>query len=258
MPNPALTLDVRFENQFLVIVSKPPGQASAPLDEHDNSALANALLAHYPSMQGVGHTPLEPGLVHRLDNGTSGLLVAARSQPVFDVLKQALSKGELEKQYLAVVQSSQLPDHGRIDLPLRPSPHNARRVVVAARTAPGARDAKTQYQVVARQPPFALIQVEACRALRHQIRAHLASVGCPLLNDELYGAERVASLAAGRHALHASRIAWCGNHGIPPFDIEEPLPGDLVNLLRELGFRENSASALNPLKTSGTNSRHER
>ena len=237
VPNASLTLDIRFENEFLAVVCKPALQATAPLDGDDHSALANALLAHYPSIQGVGPNPLEPGLIHRLDNGTSGLLVVARVTPAFDALRLALSMGQIDKEYLAIVQGVDLPDRGCIELPLRKSPRNARRVVVAEPSSPGARVAKTDFQILERSGEFSVVKVQASRALRHQIRAHLSSLGYPLVNDELYGATKQASLAPGRHALHARRVAWAGNGTMPAFDVVAPVPLDLLGLLRGLGFR---------------------
>jgi len=236
--NPSLALDIRFQNEFCAVVCKPAGIATAPLDGQDDSTLANALLAQFPAMQGVGSGPLEPGILHRLDNGTSGLVVAAKTHPAFEELRLALSRGQLHKEYLAVVTDDGLPAQGTIQTHLRPSPHNTRRVVVAEPTAPGARPARTDYAVVERSGEFAVISVHANRALRHQIRAHLTSLGCPLLNDALYGGRSEATLAPGRHALHARRVQWLGNETMPPFDVVAPLPPDLLDLLRELGFRK--------------------
>lgn len=234
--NAALALDIRFENEHTVIVNKPAGQATAPLDGHDHTTLVNALLARYPSLQSVGPNPLEPGLIHRLDNGTSGLLIAARSEAAIFTLKRALAQGLIEKDYLAVVDDHDLPERGCVEVPLRNSPHNARRVIVAAPGSRGARAATTQFQVVERVPAYAVVLVKAARAVRHQIRVHLASLGCPLVNDELYGSPRQPTLAEGRHALHARRVAWVGSDTIPAFDVVAPAPDDLRGLLRELGF----------------------
>lgn len=234
--NATLALDIRFENEHTVIVDKPAGQATAPLDSNDRTTVVSALLARYPSLQGVGPHPLEPGLIHRLDNGTSGLLIAARSEPAFFALKHALTQGLIDKDYLAVVADNDLPESGRVEVPLRNSSHNARRVVVAAPGTRGARHANTLFQVIERMPPYAVVLVKAARAARHQIRVHLASLGCPLVNDELYGSPRQPLLAEGRHALHARRVAWVGNDTIPAFDVVAPVPDDLLGLLRKLGF----------------------
>ncbi len=234
--NPALSLDVRLETALLVVVHKPAGQATAPLDGEDGSALANGLLARYPETQMLGNA-LEAGLLHRLDNGTSGLLVAARNQAVYTTLRQALRQGQLKKEYLAIAHDGGLAEIGTIDLALRPSRHNARRMVVAHAGQRGARRALTHYAVVERHANWVVAHITAGPALRHQIRAHFAALDCPLVNDELYGAPRFEGLAAGRHALHARRIVWEGNEVVPPFDCLAPLTDDLTRLLRELGFR---------------------
>jgi 23S rRNA pseudouridine1911/1915/1917 synthase len=232
-----LPLDVRLETDSLVVVNKPAGQASVALSAEDRFTLTNALLARYPEMRQVGGNRLEAGLVHRLDTGTSGLLVAARTATAFRTLQQALRAGRIKKQYAAIVCAGPLPDQGFVDEPLRPSPRNSRRMVTARVGQKGARGALTEYEVVERSEAALMTLVSAGPALRHQVRAHLASVGCPLLNDELYGAPRYSQLAASRHALHARRIAWGGEGGLPPFDCIEPLPEDLLTVLRALGMQ---------------------
>ncbi len=235
--NPALPVDVRLETKWFVVVNKPAGQPSVALDEQGRSSLANGLLARYPEMHRAGANPLEAGLVHRLDNGTSGLLLAARTPEAFRALQQALRRGHIHKQYVAIATDHGLDDSGRITLPLRPSPRSSRRMVVARAGQRGARPAVTQYEVLARAEQTLVSLVSAGPALRHQIRAHFAALGCPLLNDERYGGRRHPDLPVGRHALHARRITWRGEDGLPAFDCLEPLPDDLLALLRTLGLR---------------------
>ena len=228
---------VAFENEFCVVANKPAGIPTAPLDETDTTAFANALLARYPEMAGIGPSPLEPGLIHRLDTGTSGLLVAARTSAAYDALRAGMSSQKIRKEYLAAVHAEGLDDHGLIHVPLGKSAHNARRVVAVSPGAQGARDATTEYRMLERVGSIALVLVEVERALRHQIRAHFASLGCPLVNDELYGAPRLDALNCGRHALHARRVAWDGTKAIPGFDVTAPLANDLRDWLRVFGFR---------------------
>ena len=236
VPNPDLCLDIRYESEHCLVVHKIAGQPTAPLDGLESGTLANAILGHFPGLHAVGTNPLEPGLIHRLDNGTSGLLILAKTQFSFEVLKRALTLGEIEKEYVAVVHDRELPDTGFIDTPLAPSPHNARRVVVAHPGSRHSRPAKTAFTVIVRHGDLAMVSVEAKKALRHQIRAHFASINCPLANDEPYGGERVARLTPGRHALHARRVAWVGNPPILGFNVTSPLPEDLHSWLCELGF----------------------
>jgi 23S rRNA pseudouridine1911/1915/1917 synthase len=235
--NPGLTLDIRLETESFVVVNKPAGQPSVALDAEDRSALANGLLARYPEMLHASDNPLEAGLVHRLDTGTSGLLLAARTPVAFRILQAALRQGQIEKQYVAIAANAGIEDAGEINLPLRPNPRTSRRMIVAQPGQRGAREALTRYQVVQKTERALVALVSAGPAKRHQIRAHFAAIGCPLLNDEQYGGERHSALAAGRHALHARRITWRGTRGVPAFDCVEPLPEDLLALLRGLGLQ---------------------
>ncbi len=233
-PSPERPLVVLVETPDAVVVDKPAGQASAPLRPGETGALANALVGRYPEMAGVGFHPREPGLVHRLDTGTSGVLVAARSADAFATLSAALKAGRLEKHYLAVCEDGEMPEGGFVDIPLAPHPKDSRRVLAClhprdvSRLEP--RFASTEYRVERRANGRALVWVRAAKALRHQIRAHMAAIGCPIVGDELYGAQAVPGF--GRHALHAAFVAWSGAGGdVAAFEARSPLPAELEALL---------------------------
>ena len=219
---PELPLDVRLERGDLVVVEKPAGQASAPLAASERGSLVGALLARYPEMKGIGYRAREPGLIHRLDTRTSGLVVAARSAVAFEVLRAALEAHQLDKRYLAIVEAAGLPDEGLIELPLMPG--KAGRVIVAPeRGAPCVSHVRT----LERRGRFALVEVEASRAFRHQVRVHLAASGWPIAGDVDYGGAQRPELS-GRHALHASHVAWAGDGRVPAFAASSPLPDDLA------------------------------
>jgi len=234
-PEPELDLDVRLETAHLVVVSKPAGRPSAPL-RGEAGTLAGALLGRYPEMAGIGHSPREPGIVHRLDTFTSGLLVAARSADAFTRLHHALQQGALTKRYLAVVAADALTDEaGSIDAPIAPDRKNPKRVLVgeAATVRSGknrARAAVTRFRLVRRSGPWALLELSVSRALRHQIRAHLAHAGCPIAGDAVYAGPAAAELGK-RHALHASYVAWAGDDTIDGFALEDALPPDMAALI---------------------------
>jgi len=234
LPDPAAPLNVRFESSAVVVVDKPAGQPTAPLRPGEMGTLANALLARYPELAGIGYSPREPGLIHRLDTDTSGLVVVARSAAAFDKLKGALKEGEITKHYLLVCESDGLADDGTIAFPIASHPKDQRRVLACIhprdvmRNSP--RPASTAFRVRERGAKWALVEVEVSRALRHQIRAHFAATLHPLVGDALYGGEAVEGL--GRHALHASRVAYNGGGDAElAFAVDSPLPPELRSLV---------------------------
>ena len=239
LPDPEAPLHVLLETPTVVVLDKPAGQPTAPIDAGERGTLANALVARYPETAGVGYSPREPGLVHRLDTGTSGIVLSARTREAFDVLSAALKEGRLDKRYLVICAAADLPEAGTIDIPLAPHPKDTRRVYACihprdvARLGP--RPASTSYQKLREHGPWALVEVKAPKAARHQIRAHFAAIEHPLAGDALYGGPPLPGGPAGetRHALHAHHLVWKGDASVPAFTVESPLPPDLAALLEE-------------------------
>lgn len=235
VPDPEAPLTVVLERDDLLVVDKPAGQPTAPLDPGERGTLANALVARYPELAGIGFSPREPGLLHRLDTETSGLLVVARSAKVFDALSRALKDGRLDKRYHLLCKGGDLPETGTIEIPLTPHPKDRRRVYACihprdvARYAP--RPALTEYTRKRECGDLWLVEARAPKASRHQIRAHFAAIGHPLAGDALYGGPEVEGLS--RHALHAASIAWGGDRDVPAFHAISPLPDDLRRLAEE-------------------------
>lgn len=242
--DPAHPLVVILETPSVVVVDKPAGQPTAPLRGGETGTLANALVARFPEMAGVGFHAREPGLVHRLDNDTSGVVVAARSRAAWDALVEGTRSGALDKLYLAVCEDREMPDSGTIEIPLAPHPKDRRRVLACLhprdveRLSP--RPASTTFRVVSRAAGACLVEVRAPRALRHQIRAHLAAIDCPIVGDTLYGAKEVAGL--GRHALHAASVTWKGAAGVPAFTATSELPPELAALVGQLPIAPHAPS----------------
>lgn len=228
VPEPTAPLDVRFENAHVVIVCKPAGQPTAPLAPGEPGTLAGALLGRYPETRDIGYREREPGVIHRLDTYTSGLVIAARHATAFRELVAALRAGQIEKRYLAIVRDDPQLSTGRIDLPLAHEGRGSPKVIV--QPTPAARgQASTRYRTLRRKSGLALLEVNVEHAFRHQVRAHLAAIGHPIAGDRLYGGPEMPELGP-RHALHACWVAWSGTARLPGFSVEDGLPPDLERL----------------------------
>jgi 23S rRNA pseudouridine1911/1915/1917 synthase len=227
---PELPLDVLLERADLVVVDKPAGMPTVPLARGERGTLAGALLARYPEMRGVGRKPREPGVLHRLDTRTSGVVVAARDATTFERLLAGLNRGLLEKKYLAVCRAAGLDAAGVVDLPLCPDPDNYGRVIVAPPGTSYRQECLTRYRVLDAGARFALVELTVSRAFRHQIRVHLAALGHPIAGDREYGGADVPELGP-RHALHASYVAWAGDL-TATFAVESAAPRVFRELVR--------------------------
>jgi 23S rRNA pseudouridine1911/1915/1917 synthase len=230
-PDASLPLSILFESADFVIADKPAGLPTAPLVRTESRSLAAALLARYPEMLGVGFREREPGLVHRLDTETSGVVLAARKRDAFKAARALFESALLEKRYLALVAPGLAPS-GELRTLLGPDSSDPRRVrVFEHEPAEGyVKEAVTSYRVLQSGARYALVELSVERAFRHQIRAHLAHLGYPIAGDALYGGAAEPSLGA-RHALHGSYIAWAGDAARDGFEATAPLPAELGALL---------------------------
>lgn len=234
-PQPELPLDLVLVRDDLVVIDKRAGMPSGAVRPSDRDTAAAALLGRFPEMRGVGFNGREPGLVHRLDTFTSGLLLAARDQATFGALRDALDNGQLVKRYLALVLDRDVPDAATVHAALGPHRTNRRKVsVLEGNAAYYGRPATTHLTVLERRRGFALLEVRVGAAYRHQIRAHLAYKGWPIVGDEIYGAEPCPELGPGRHALHACYMRCTGGR-VPDFEVESRLPSDMAALLGAAG-----------------------
>lgn len=231
LPEPELALDVRLLRDDLVVVHKPAGMATVPIERGERGTLASALIAGFPEMVGVGHRPREPGVLHRLDTQTSGLVVAARNAETFERLHRGLSEGHFDKRYLAVCEAEGLAPEGRIDVPLTPDKEHYGRVIEAPPGTYYRHESVTHFRVLEAGSRFALVELRVSRAFRHQIRAHLSLIGHPIVGDSLYGGP-IDERLGERHALHASYVAWAGDR-TPAFNVEASAPRVFLELTRE-------------------------
>jgi 23S rRNA pseudouridine1911/1915/1917 synthase len=220
-PDAALALDVVYADTFLLVVDKPAGMPCHPLRPAERGTLASALLARHPELAAVGHGAREPGLVHRLDTGTSGVLLVARDALTFEALCALLRRGAIDKRYLALCAGTLAA----------PAVHHAylrargARVTVRAEPFEDAEPITTE--LIGAQPigRFTLLEVKAPFARRHQVRAHLAALGHPLAGDALYGGPTVEGLE--HHALHASALSFMHPHQGSALSVQAPLPAAL-------------------------------
>lgn len=228
-PEPALNLPIVYEDEALVALDKPGGVPGHAIDPRQRGTAAAFLVARYPEMAAVGD-PLAPGLVHRLDTGTSGLLLAARTSAAHAAVRNALAARCVEKRYLALVAGdASALDGALIDVPLAHDRRDRRRMVAAP---PDARawPARTRIAVQAASARQTLLEVIIETGVTHQVRVHLAHRGHPVLHDLLYGGPP-AALPPGRHALHATALALPHPTRGERLSLRCPLPADLQALL---------------------------
>ncbi|HEX5430022.1 MAG TPA: RluA family pseudouridine synthase [Patescibacteria group bacterium] len=228
-----IELKVVFENNDLAVIDKPAGMVVHPGAGNTEDTLANALLAKYPGIEKVGE-PHRPGIVHRLDEDTSGLIVIAKTQAAYDYLKQMFLDRSVDKEYLALVRGT--PNkHGIIDAPLERVPLKQKMSVRDGSASGGKiKQAITEYFLVASDLSlqFSLIRVKLHTGRTHQIRAHLAHIGHPIIGDAVYGSK---SDLVGRQFLHAYKLkfklmdrTW--------IELVSTLPADLKEALSQLNI----------------------
>jgi 23S rRNA pseudouridine1911/1915/1917 synthase len=225
---PELPLRILHLDPHLVGIDKPAGMPSHPLEPGERGTVVNALVARHPECADASEDPREGGLVHRLDTLTSGVLLAARTAEAWRALRAAFTERQVDKRYLAVV-TGPVADAGEIDLPLR---HRADHVEPAL--AGGGREALTEFRVLSRAGDAALLEVRIHTGVLHQIRAHLAGIGAPVLGDTAYGGRAWPGL--DRFFLHASRLGFAHPVDRVRLEIAAPLPDELRNVLGALGL----------------------
>jgi 23S rRNA pseudouridine1911/1915/1917 synthase len=227
-------LRILHEDADLVVLDKPAGLTVHPGAGRATGTLVHRLLARYPEMAGVGG-PGRPGIVHRLDQGTSGILAVARTPAAYHRLTRAFAAREVDKRYLAIVYGEPKPSQGMIDAPI--GRHAVRRKEMAVR--PGGRPSRTGYRTLAARAGIALVELDLATGRTHQIRVHLKHLGHPLVGDAVYGEARWKGLPKPvqvrlrdfpRPALHAWRLALKHPADGRPLAFEAPVPEDLREL----------------------------
>lgn len=233
-PGPeAMPVEVRYEDEHVLVVAKAAGVVVHPGSGHRHGTLVQGLLARDPSLAGVGD-PARPGIVHRLDRDTSGLLVVARTRIAHEALVAAIAARAVERDYLALVWGVPEARRGVVDAPIGRS--QARRTRMAVKRS--GKEARTRYEVreTFDAPETALLGCRLETGRTHQIRVHLAAIGHPVVGDATYGGSR-ESLPLARPFLHAARLAF--DHPVlgTRVEVAEPLPDDLDACLLRLRAR---------------------
>ncbi|MDZ4159900.1 MAG: RluA family pseudouridine synthase [Anaerolineaceae bacterium] len=226
----AIPLDIVFESSDLIVVNKPAGMVVHPAAGHSNGTLVHAALAHAPELEGIGGEQ-RPGIVHRLDKNTSGLILLAKNDLTHLWLQDQFRLRKVHKTYLALVDGFPPTPNGRVEAAIgRDTAHRKRLVVVSTERG---REAISDYFTRERFREHTLLEVHPLTGRTHQIRIHLAFLGCPVVGDTLYG-RRKTSLLPNRHFLHAARLTLTlpGEQQERTFEVE--LPTELEGLLQSL------------------------
>ena len=228
-PEP-IPLDILFENEDVLILNKPAGMVVHPSPGHWEGTLVHAALAHIPDLAGVGGE-LRPGIVHRLDKDTSGVMVIAKNDAAHRYLQDQFRNREAKKEYLGLVDGAPPTPKGKIEAPLERDPKDRRkmRVVPLGR----GKEAVTLFEVVERFPQHTLVRYFPITGRTHQIRVHSAFIGAPIVGDTLYGRKK-PTLPVERHLLHAHRLTLRLPGEDAPRTFEAPLPEDFLLVLRRL------------------------
>lgn len=232
-PDSNVSVEILFEDDAMLVVNKPGGMACHPLRPGERGTVMNGVVARYPETAIVGDKPLEGGLIHRLDNGTSGALLIARNDEAFLELRRAIRSGMVKRRYLALV-NGHLTRSMKLDAPVAHHPKNARKMVVAEDDTEArrlrARHAISQVEPIEEIGACTMVRVTPATGSRHQIRVHLAGAGYPIVGDSLYGGPATSRLEAGRFWLHLSEIEF-ESPASGRVQVEAPLPGELRVLL---------------------------
>jgi 23S rRNA pseudouridine1911/1915/1917 synthase len=235
LPDPAPTaltpepigLRVVFENEDLLVIDKPAGLVVHPAPGHSGGTLVNAVLAHAPDLSGVGGET-RPGIVHRLDKETSGLIVVAKHDRAHHHLAAQLKDRRMDKRYVALVDGTPPSESGTIDAPIGRDPRRPRQMAAIA----SGRPAITHFRTLKRFAKHTLLECKPVTGRTHQIRVHLASIGCPVVADRVYG-RHIASAPLDRHFLHAARLTFTLPSG-EERTFEAPLPPELEQALTQI------------------------
>jgi 23S rRNA pseudouridine1911/1915/1917 synthase len=223
-----IPLEIIFEDEHLLIINKEPGMVVHPAPGHPTGTFANALLAHCQG-KAPGDHPIRPGIVHRLDKDTSGLLIGAKTLLAHQKLIEMFASRQIEKLYLAICVGR--PSNGLIQAPIGRNPTRRKEMAVIS----DGREAITEIQTAAFNEQLSLVLAKPRTGRTHQIRVHLKHIGCPILGDTVYGSHSLnKSLKPDRQLLHAYRLSFLHPITEMPMKLSAPIPADFKLWMRRL------------------------
>ncbi|MFW6096598.1 MAG: RluA family pseudouridine synthase [Chloroflexota bacterium] len=228
-----IALDIIYEDDDMLAINKPAGMVVHPSPGHSEGTLVNAVLGYCPDLEGVGGER-RPGIVHRLDKETSGLILVAKNDLALRHLQRQFKRRTIQKTYLALVEGHVQPPQALVDAPIGRDPtHRQRMAVIAPGSGARSRRAQTEYQLLRIYGDYSLVECYPRTGRTHQIRVHLAFAGFPIVGDTIYG-RRKQRLELDRHFLHASALTFARPADDKELSLEAPLPEELTAVLEML------------------------
>ena len=237
-----IPLDVLYEDADLLVINKPQGMVVHPSAGHESGTLVNALLFHIQDLSGIGGE-LRPGIVHRIDRMTSGLLVVAKNDEAHRALSEQFRDHSAHRSYAALVDGNIRQDEGTVNAPLARHPVDRKRMAIV----PGGREAVTHWRVAARYGQYTLLQIELETGRTHQIRVHLASQQHPVTGDDVYGRDKRPFGLPGQ-ALHGYRLTFQHPRTAERMQFYAKLPEYFLQALRKAGEIADESAILERLK----------
>ena len=222
-----IPLDIVFENEDLIVVNKPAGMVVHPAAGHSSGTLVNAVLGYEPDIEGIGGEE-RPGVVHRLDKETSGLILLAKNERAHRWLQDQFRLRKVEKTYLALVDGKPPTPSGRVEAYIGRDPSHRKQMAIVSESR--GREAISEYKTVESFANHTLLEFHPLTGRTHQIRLHCAFLGCPIVGDEIYGRKK-PTVEINRHFLHAYRLKIVLPGEKEPRVFETPLPAELQSVL---------------------------
>lgn len=230
-------ISVIFENEDILVIDKPRGVAVHPDTKHKDNTIVNWAIKHYPPIAKIGEDMTRPGIVHRLDKETSGVMILAKTQTMFEWLKKAFHDHLAKKQYLVLVNGTFPENIKFIDLNIGRSPNKPKQLAISSDRAKQksikTRPAKTEFKIIKKFEDYTLLEARPLSGRTHQIRVHLASAGYPVVGDKIYGKKRSNDLKGGAMFLHSQTLAVPFPNGTSR-EWSAPIPDDLKIILQKI------------------------